>query len=72
MTVHTSSPSGLGHSPPMAATGSQRNGKTIFGRETAYVTGLYLRRAVVFMGIILAIVLALDIVGRMTRVLVIE
>lgn len=41
----------------------------LFGRETSYVTGLYLRRALIFTGIVLAIILALDVVGHMTRVL---
>lgn len=41
----------------------------VFGRETRYVAGLYLRRAVVFSGIVLAIVLALDVARNMGRVL---
>lgn len=40
-----------------------------FGRETRYVAGLYLRRAIVFCGIVLAIVLALDVARNMGRVL---
>ncbi|MFY0596613.1 MAG: LptF/LptG family permease [Cognatishimia sp.] len=43
--------------------------RTLFGRETSYVAGLYFRRALIFSGIVLAIILALDVVGRMTRVL---
>lgn len=43
--------------------------RALFGRETSYVAGLYFRRALVFGGIVLAIILALDVVGRMTRVL---
>ena len=69
MTINTFDPSGSERSPQIAAAGSHPRRGTIIGRETAYVTGLYLRRAFVFTGIILAIVLALDVVGRMTQVL---
>ena len=67
--VHTYGPSVLEPSQQMVATHRQPRRGMIFGRETAYVTGLYLRRAVVVTAIILAIVLALDVVGRMSQVL---
>lgn len=69
MTSNTFSPTDLARSQQLTATGRRPLRWAIFGRETAYVVGLYLRRAVVFTGIILAIVLVLDVVGRMTRVL---
>ena len=69
MTVNTLTPPPVERPKPAASTGSRPKRGAIFGRETVYVTGMYLRQAVVFLGIILSIVLALDVVGRMTRVL---
>ena len=47
----------------------QRLRRVFFGRETRYVAGLYLRRAILFSGVVLAIVLALDVAKNMGRVL---
>lgn len=57
----------LSRTPQNKRTG--RHMRALFGRETSYVAGLYFRRALIFSGIVLAIILALDVVGRMTRVL---
>ena len=69
MTLNTFDPSGLEHSKQGKKSDRHSGLAAFFGRETAYVTGLYLRQAFIFTGIILTIVLALDVVGRMSRVL---
>ncbi len=61
--------SGTKYEPVVSRTGLPHKSGAVFGREVAYVTGLYLRQALIFTGIILSIVLALDVLGSMTRVL---
>jgi len=46
-----------------------RRRRIFYGRETSYVVGLYLRRAIMFAGIVLAIVLALDVARNMGKIL---
>jgi lipopolysaccharide export system permease protein len=55
--------------PWSSANNRQRRTWTVFGRESVYVAGLYLRRGFLFSGIALSIILALDVAGRMADVL---
>ncbi len=58
--------------PTRSASRGARRAWVVFGRETAYVAGIYLRRAIMFCGIAMAIVLALDVATNMTLVLTIN